>query len=135
MKSRTILAGLTCLLALNAQAASRILETRTPMPSKPSLSLAAPQLKAGDEYCDITIKNKSYETVHFDVSYVDGGIDTVNLKPGKVRYIDMVNDRGDCDPGADIQVTTLDGITIFKSWVRTGKSVVIDPYQLKFLRR
>lgn len=135
MKIRTVVASICCMLALNAQAASRILETRTLMPTKPSLSLAAPQLKASDTYCDITIKNKSYETVHFDVSYVDGGIDTINLKPGKVRYIDMVNDRDECDPGADIQVTTLDGITLFKSWVRTGKSVVIDPYQLKFLRR
>ena len=99
----------------------------------PSARPAIKQLK-GQACRPITLKNHSYETLHVTIRYIDGGMDEWYLDPSQVVDIDMENDEGDCDKGAFINIETLDHYQIFSDYVKAGRNVVIDPYQLKFLR-
>lgn len=82
----------------------------------------------------ITLKNRSAETLYITIRYVDDGMDDWYLGRGQAAEVDMENDVGDCDPGAFISVETLDHYEIFRGFVKAGKKVEIDPFQLKFLR-
>ena len=92
------------------------------------------KLVKGQACRPITLKNRSNETLYVTIRYIDGGMDEWYLDPTQVVDIDMDNDEGDCDKGAFIRIETLDHYQIFNDYVEAGRKVVIDPYQLKFLR-
>ncbi len=82
----------------------------------------------------ITLKNRSDETLYVSIRYEDNGVDDWYLDPTQAVEVDMESYDGQCDAGAYIKIETLDHFVLFSDFVASGRKVVIEPYQLTYLR-